>query len=156
MQCSSNLNWLCRVTVTLRLTPPHPTPPHPTRQQCWKWFVSYTLRLYARWVFLCVGQPHLAPIDDSDENMCKACGDKRLTFEPPSLYCTCCGQRIKRNQVQCRCSSYLKFCCMCKAGASIAGCSGLPCIIDCTVISRMCLPVGVLVVPSLHDRNDTT
>ncbi|KAL0048475.1 hypothetical protein WJX82_004140 [Trebouxia sp. C0006] len=45
------------------------------------------------------GQPHLAPIDNSDENMCKACGDKRLTFEPPSLYCTCCGQRIKRNQV---------------------------------------------------------
>ena len=45
------------------------------------------------------GQPGLAPIDQQDENMCKACGDKRLTFEPPSLYCTCCGQRIKRNQV---------------------------------------------------------
>ncbi len=54
-------------------------------------------------VSLCVGQPHLAPIDNSDENMCKACGDKRLTFEPPSLYCTCCGQRIKRNQVHYRC-----------------------------------------------------
>lgn len=47
------------------------------------------------------GQPqgYVVPIDESDENQCKACGDKRLTFEPPSLYCTCCGQRIKRNQV---------------------------------------------------------
>lgn len=45
------------------------------------------------------GQVGEVPIDQTDENMCKACGDKRLTFEPPSLYCTCCGQRIKRNQV---------------------------------------------------------
>ena len=33
-----------------------------------------------------------------DENSCKVCGLNRLTFEPPSLYCFCCGQRIKRNQ----------------------------------------------------------
>ncbi|GAB4815528.1 hypothetical protein N2152v2_002574 [Parachlorella kessleri] len=34
-----------------------------------------------------------------DENSCKVCGLNRLTFEPPSLYCFSCGQRIKRNQV---------------------------------------------------------
>ncbi|RMZ57131.1 hypothetical protein APUTEX25_002363 [Auxenochlorella protothecoides] len=33
-----------------------------------------------------------------DENSCKVCGLNRLTFEPPSLYCFTCGQRIKRNQ----------------------------------------------------------
>lgn len=35
----------------------------------------------------------------ADDSMCLACNQNRLTFEPPSLYCTCCGQRIKRNQV---------------------------------------------------------
>ena len=35
----------------------------------------------------------------ADDSVCKACGVARLTFEPPSLYCTACGQRIKRNQV---------------------------------------------------------
>ena len=35
----------------------------------------------------------------ADDSTCKACRQARLTFEPPSLYCTCCGQRIKRNQV---------------------------------------------------------
>ena len=37
--------------------------------------------------------------DFADDSVCKACGVARLTFEPPSLYCTGCGQRIKRNQV---------------------------------------------------------
>ena len=36
----------------------------------------------------------------ADDSVCKACGVARLTFEPPSLYCTACGQRIKRNQVR--------------------------------------------------------
>jgi hypothetical protein len=36
----------------------------------------------------------------ADDSMCLACNQNRLTFEPPSLYCTCCGQRIKRNQVR--------------------------------------------------------
>lgn len=36
----------------------------------------------------------------ANDSMCKACRQSRLTFEPPSLYCTCCGQRIKRNQVR--------------------------------------------------------
>lgn len=35
----------------------------------------------------------------ADDSVCLACSQNRLTFEPPSLYCTCCGQRIKRNQV---------------------------------------------------------
>ena len=35
----------------------------------------------------------------ADDSVCLACNQNRLTFEPPSLYCTCCGQRIKRNQV---------------------------------------------------------
>ncbi len=38
--------------------------------------------------------------DFADDSVCKACGVARLTFEPPSLYCTACGQRIKRNQVR--------------------------------------------------------
>ena len=33
------------------------------------------------------------------KDLCAACGCSRLTFEPPSLYCSCCNQRIKRNQV---------------------------------------------------------
>ncbi|XP_051125312.1 histone acetyltransferase HAC1-like [Andrographis paniculata] len=31
------------------------------------------------------------------ENSCQLCGVERLTFEPPPLYCTPCGARIKRN-----------------------------------------------------------
>lgn len=31
------------------------------------------------------------------ENSCQLCAVERLTFEPPPLYCTCCGARIKRN-----------------------------------------------------------
>ena len=38
--------------------------------------------------------------DFADDSVCKACLQARLTYEPPSLYCTCCGQRIKRNQVR--------------------------------------------------------
>ena len=59
---------------------------------------------------LSAGQVGDVHIDETDENMCKACGDKRLTFEPPSLYCTCCGQRIKRNQVRCMAlQPYMQF-----------------------------------------------
>ncbi|KAK9824572.1 hypothetical protein WJX72_011411 [[Myrmecia] bisecta] len=43
--------------------------------------------------------PNLAMFEFEDDNACKACGETRLTFEPPSVYCTSCGQRIKRNQV---------------------------------------------------------
>eukprot|EP00239_Pterosperma_sp_CCMP1384_P009689 CAMPEP_0197866002 /NCGR_PEP_ID=MMETSP1438-20131217/43976_1 /TAXON_ID=1461541 /ORGANISM="Pterosperma sp., Strain CCMP1384" /LENGTH=1499 /DNA_ID=CAMNT_0043484531 /DNA_START=201 /DNA_END=4700 /DNA_ORIENTATION=- len=35
----------------------------------------------------------------NSENTCKSCGLERLLFEPPPLYCTTCGARIKRNQV---------------------------------------------------------
>ncbi len=40
-----------------------------------------------------------SPFEFPDDSVCKACSRNRLTFEPPSLYCTCCGQRIRRNQV---------------------------------------------------------
>ena len=43
----------------------------------------------------------------ADDSMCKACRQSRLTFEPPSLFCTCCGQRIKRNQVRTGRGNYL-------------------------------------------------
>ena len=33
------------------------------------------------------------------ESNCSVCKRARMTFEPPSLYCYGCGQRIKRNQV---------------------------------------------------------
>lgn len=59
------------------------------------------------------GQVGPVAIDRTDENQCQACGDKRLTFEPPSLYCTCCGQRIKRNQVwffQALCDAHCTAC----------------------------------------------
>lgn len=36
------------------------------------------------------------PINPGDE--CKVCGLTKLTFEPPCIYCTTCGQRIKRGQ----------------------------------------------------------
>lgn len=35
------------------------------------------------------------------ESNCSVCKRARMTFEPPSLYCYGCGQRIKRNQVGC-------------------------------------------------------
>jgi E1A/CREB-binding protein len=31
------------------------------------------------------------------ENACRLCAVEKLTFEPPPIYCTACGARIKRN-----------------------------------------------------------
>lgn len=31
------------------------------------------------------------------ENSCQLCAIEKLTFEPPPIYCTPCGARIKRN-----------------------------------------------------------
>ena len=31
------------------------------------------------------------------ENSCQLCAVEKLTFEPPPIYCTPCGGRIKRN-----------------------------------------------------------
>lgn len=31
------------------------------------------------------------------ENSCQLCAVEKLTFEPPPIYCTPCGTRIKRN-----------------------------------------------------------
>lgn len=36
---------------------------------------------------------------DPQSDPCAACGVCRYTFEPPSIFCTSCSQRIKRNQV---------------------------------------------------------
>ena len=44
-----------------------------------------------------VGQIYLEQ-PKPDDNICNACNQATLKFEPPSLYCTGCGQRIKRNQ----------------------------------------------------------
>jgi E1A/CREB-binding protein len=33
-----------------------------------------------------------------EESCCKVCHRNKMTFEPPTLYCDACGQRIKRNQ----------------------------------------------------------
>lgn len=40
--------------------------------------------------------PVQLPVNPGDE--CKVCGLTKLTFEPPCIYCTTCGQRIKRGQ----------------------------------------------------------
>lgn len=37
------------------------------------------------------------PVNPGDD--CKVCGLTKLTFEPPCIYCTTCGQRIKRGQI---------------------------------------------------------
>eukprot|EP00775_Hariotina_reticulata_P012625 gene12625-12755_t len=37
------------------------------------------------------------PLNPGDE--CKVCNLTKLTFEPPCIYCTQCGQRIKRGQI---------------------------------------------------------
>lgn len=34
-----------------------------------------------------------------NENSCQLCAVETLTFEPPPIYCTPCGARIKRNFV---------------------------------------------------------
>lgn len=31
------------------------------------------------------------------ENACRLCAVEKLTFEPPPIYCSACGARIKRN-----------------------------------------------------------
>lgn len=31
------------------------------------------------------------------DNACRLCAVEKLTFEPPPIYCTACGARIKRN-----------------------------------------------------------
>ena len=36
---------------------------------------------------------------DPQSEPCAACKVCRYTFEPPSVFCTSCSQRIKRNQV---------------------------------------------------------
>ena len=41
------------------------------------------------------------------ESLCKACNVSRYTFEPPSIFCTSCQQRIKRNQVRLLISAFL-------------------------------------------------
>ena len=41
------------------------------------------------------------------ESLCKACNVSRYTFEPPSIFCTSCQQRIKRNQVRLLLSAFL-------------------------------------------------
>jgi len=33
------------------------------------------------------------------ENSCQLCAVEKLTFEPPPIYCTTCGVRIKRNNM---------------------------------------------------------
>lgn len=38
---------------------------------------------------------------DPQSEPCAACHVCRYTFEPPSIFCTSCSQRIKRNQVRC-------------------------------------------------------
>jgi E1A/CREB-binding protein len=41
--------------------------------------------------------PAQMPLNPGDE--CKVCNLTKLTFEPPCIYCTQCGQRIKRGQI---------------------------------------------------------
>lgn len=41
--------------------------------------------------------PAQMPVNPGDD--CKVCGLTKLTFEPPCIYCTTCGQRIKRGQI---------------------------------------------------------
>eukprot|EP00850_Spirogloea_muscicola_P001999 SM000007S20959 [mRNA] locus=s7:1163010:1170807:- [translate_table: standard] len=36
---------------------------------------------------------------EPNENACPLCAMERLSFEPPPIYCTACGSRIKRNAV---------------------------------------------------------
>lgn len=37
--------------------------------------------------------------DSMSENACRLCGVEKLTFEPPPIYCSPCGARIKRNNM---------------------------------------------------------
>ncbi|XP_024524723.1 histone acetyltransferase HAC1 [Selaginella moellendorffii] len=44
-------------------------------------------------------EKHQAMEQQPSENACRICAVERLTFEPPPLYCTTCGVRLKRNSV---------------------------------------------------------
>ena len=46
-----------------------------------------------------LGPGGLPPWSDPQSEPCAACHVCRYTFEPPSVFCTSCSQRIKRNQV---------------------------------------------------------
>ena len=53
----------------------------------------------------------------SDDNVCQLCGMSELSFEPETMYCSCCGSRIKRNKsYYCtpeKDSAQLSFCSKC-------------------------------------------
>ncbi|GBG83435.1 hypothetical protein CBR_g37148 [Chara braunii] len=40
---------------------------------------------------------NIVPDDKISENACRLCAVEKLAFEPPPLYCTACGARVKRN-----------------------------------------------------------
>jgi len=43
--------------------------------------------------------PVAPPCNPNNPEACSACGVVRLAFEPEAVFCTCCGLRIKKNQV---------------------------------------------------------
>jgi hypothetical protein len=57
------------------------------------------------------------------KDVCTVCKQSKFTFEPPCLYCTQCGQRIKRGQtyhctpaVRCGCGCWLGWIGSCRSG----------------------------------------
>ena len=48
-------------------------------------------------VFGCQSKVKAEKNQAMSENSCQLCAVEKLTFEPPPIYCTPCGARIKRN-----------------------------------------------------------
>ena len=62
------------------------------------------------------------PFGVGEESNCRVCTLNRLTFEPPSLYCFGCAQRVKRNQVgEVACAGSSRLCAM-RNGTACAHC----------------------------------
>jgi hypothetical protein len=69
----------------------------------------------------------LPPWSDPQSEPCAACRVCRYTFEPPSVFCTSCSQRIKRNQAR-RCLDSLSKTANHKSDRESGG---LECAVNC-------------------------
>ncbi len=77
-------------------------PPHPqnTGTSLVETFDEQTIHSHVELIRTAAAQLKLSnPPPLNPDDACRVCHQTKLTFEPPSLWCTHCGVRIKRGQV---------------------------------------------------------